>query len=179
MLAAPTATSGQAISAERVAAAALAGCGGQLGIGGHTAVGPVGPIGGWPSAKTHGVGQMDVGPLSLSQQIGGRGQMIVGVVLLAPLGVPAYGIGHLKGGQGSVVPLGLVALADGVSASGIGHLKGGQGRVGPVGPVKPAVGVSASESGHLNGGHDRVAPVGAVEPPGSAAVQPQMHIAAP
>jgi hypothetical protein len=77
--------------------------------------------------------------------------MIVGVVPLAPLGVPAYGIGHLKGGHESVAPVGPVASV-GVSASGIGHLKGGQ---------------------------DRVGPVGAVEPPGSAAVQPQMHIAAP
>jgi hypothetical protein len=94
VLAAPTGSSGQAIIAECVAAAGLAGSGGQIGIGGQAAVGPVGPIGVLPSAKTHGHGQMDARPLSLSQQIGGR-QRIAGAVPLAPLGAPTYGIGHL------------------------------------------------------------------------------------
>jgi hypothetical protein len=89
MLAAPAGTSGQAMSAERDALAVAAGPGGQLGIGGHTGGVAVVPVGGLPSAKTHGGGQMDTRAPSLSQQIGGRGQMIMGAVPLAPLGVSA------------------------------------------------------------------------------------------
>ena len=89
MLAAPAGTSGQAMSAERDAFAVAAGSGGQLGIGGHTGVVAVAPTGELPSAKTHGGGQMDAWALSLSQQMGGRGQMIIGAAPLAPFGVSA------------------------------------------------------------------------------------------
>jgi hypothetical protein len=191
LLAAAAGTSGQAWSVVPAAATAVAGCGGQIGTGGHAALPAVAPAG---PATTHGGAHTEVWRALPSGQIGGRGQTITGVV--APLGVPDA-IGHGRGRQRSGGPVTPVA-APGAPGTASGHGNGGQGGVGPVGPLGPA-GSSGSPTPSVThqiggqmrcgpgaasrqtcGGAQSVAPVGPVGPAGSTVSQRQggMHGAA-